>query len=504
MNGLGNLGINLANYQNQSFDGQALAGAANTSEAQLDELSKALSAQHITGRDTTDSTTASGSPLKVESLDSTLKLLTFKESEIVIWKKIPKLQAFNTVEEFNQLDSYGVDRGGFILEGELPVEEDSTYIRRAELVKFLGVTKSVTHPITLVNTMIGDAIAREAKNGAMWILRKLDRSLTAANADIIPEEFSGLYAQHKKAYLQTGTLNQYFGSEVIVDLRGDVLKEKYIERAAEGIIENHGYATDLFAAPKVLSDFVQNFYGNKFINPNTQQTAAGIMGQRVQEFDSQFGRIALNHDIFMNRLPTKANTAGATSTNAPAVPVIAGAGGTPVAVDAESKWAAGDAGDYFYGITALNRFGESTMLTVPAAIATIVAGGSIDLTFTDGGGANPATGYRIYRSNEGAASVAVAVFSPLFEISVAQKAAGYDGAAAAGVRDRNRILPNTFEAFMIQNNEEVHAFRQLAPLMKMDLALISTAYRFMVLLYGTPLLFAPKKMVRFINVGVAV
>ena len=37
--------------------------------------------------------------------------------------------------------------------------------------------------------------------------------------------------------------------------------------------------------------------------------------------------------------------------------------------------------------------------------------------------------------------------------------------------------------------------------MKMDLAILSPAYRFMVLLYGTPFLYAPKKMVRLINIG---
>ena len=44
-------------------------------------------------------------------------------------------------------------------------------------------------------------------------------------------------------------------------------------------------------------------------------------------------------------------------------------------------------------------------------------------------------------------------------------------------------------------------FAQLAPLMKMDLAILSPAYRFMVLLYGTPFLYAPKKLVRLINIG---
>jgi len=54
---------------------------------------------------------------------------------------------------------------------------------------------------------------------------------------------------------------------------------------------------------------------------------------------------------------------------------------------------------------------------------------------------------------------------------------------------------------LLQFDEEVIEFAQLAPLMKMDLAVLSPAFRFMVLLYGTPFLYAPKKLVRFINVG---
>lgn len=486
------LGLNLQNYAANADVG------GTSSAADLDVLNKALSAQHITGRETDGLTNASGAPLKVESLDKTLKLLTFKESEIVLWKKIPKLQAYNTVEEFNQLVDYGTNRGGFIVEGELPVSEDSQYVRRSQLVKFMGVTRSVTHPMTLVNTQIGDVIAQEAKNGAMWLLRRLNESLTRADANIIPEEFNGLYAQHRDAFT---SLDEYYNSEVVVDLRGGALTEAAIEDACEGIIENHGVATDLFAPPKVLSNFVKSFYGNKFINPNTAQTAAGIMGQRVNQFDSQFGRINLNHDIFMNKLANKTTASPATSTQAPSTPV---AGATPiaaVATDASSKWAAADAGDYFYAVTALNRFGESAPLSLGTAATSLVAGGSVDLQFTAGGGANTPTGYRVYRSQKGAASHAESTYYPLFEISVAQLAAGYDGAAVTIVRDRNRIMPNTYSAFLLENNEQVHAFRQLSPLMKMNLATVSTAFRFAVLLYGTPLLFAPKKFVKFINIG---
>jgi len=137
------LGINLDQYRSNPNDAVLFD---QSPESQVNDLKKALEAGEITGRETNNLTTASGSPLKVESLDRTLKLITFRESEIVLWKKIPKLAAYNTVEEYNQLTNYGADRGGFITEGELPVEEDSTYVRRSQLVKFMGVTKSVTTP----------------------------------------------------------------------------------------------------------------------------------------------------------------------------------------------------------------------------------------------------------------------------------------------------------------------------------------------------------------------
>lgn len=491
-------GLNLAEYANQAVSNGTDALFGGSSMQELNQLNKALEAGEITGRDTADSLSASGAPLKVESLDKTLKLLTFKESDIVLWKQIPKKSAFNTVEEYNQLLDYGSNRGGFYNEGELPMEEDSTYVRRAQLVKFMGVVKSVTHPMSLVNTMVGNVVEREIKNGTLWILRQLNQSLYFGDETLVPQQFNGFIAQHQK---NSGWLNldQYYNSEVVVDLRGAKLDEKAIQEASNGIVENYGLGNQLYAPPKVLSDFVEGFYGNKFINPNTNQTSAGIMGQRVQAFDSQFGRIGLNWDVFFKKLPIKTSVSSATSPQAP-LPVTS-VSITPVATDSSGKWASTDAGNYFYAVSAINRYGESQLIQVGSAIATVVTGGSIDLAFTDGGGAVVATSYRVYRSDKGASSFAAAKFYPLFDVSVAEKTAGYDGAAAGSVRDRNRAMPDTDQAFLWQQDTEVIEFAQLAPLMKMDLALLSPAYRFMILLYGTPFLYAPKKMVRFVNIG---
>lgn len=491
-------GLNLQDYAKQAVNNGQSALVGGSSMQELNQLNKALEAGQITGRETTDSSTASGAPLKVESLDKTLKHLTFKESDIVLWRNVPKKSAYNTVEEYNQLQDYGQQRGGFYSEGELPNEEDSTYIRRAQLVKFMGVVKSVTHPMTLVNTHVGNAIEREVKNGTMWILRQLNRSLYFGDETLVPQEFNGFLAQHQKNSGYSD-LDAYFNSEVVIDLRGKALNEESIEDAANGIVQNFGLGTQLFAPPKVLSDFVKNFYGNKFINPNTNQTSAGIMGQRVQAFDSQFGRIGMNWDIFFNKKAPKRSTAGATSPLAPNAPTAVGV--TPVAVDPSSNWNADDAGDYIYAIGSINRYGESSLTILDAAPATVVAGGSVDLEFTDGGGINPATSYQVYRSNKGAATAAAATFYPLYVVSRQEQVDGYDAGANGIVRDRNRWMPDTDQAILFQMDNEVIEFAQLAPLMKMDLAILSPAYRFMVLLYGTPFLYAPKKMTRLVNIG---
>ena len=92
-------------------------------------------------------------------------------------------------------------------------------------------------------------------------------------------------------------------------------------------------------------------------------------------------------------------------------------------------------------------------------------------------------------------------FFPLFEVSLDDVTRGYDGGGADIIRDMNRFLPDTDQSMLAQFDNEVVEFAQLAPLMKMDLAVLSPAFRFMVLLYGTPFLYAPKKLVRFINIG---
>ena len=118
-------GSNLVSWRDLS----GVDGFAQTTADDLNALRKAL----VAGQDVNAPAVAPGVgfPLRVESLEATLKNVTYSMDHIEFWKLIPKLGAANTVEEYNQIQSYGdLDQGAFISEGDLPTETDSQYERQ--------------------------------------------------------------------------------------------------------------------------------------------------------------------------------------------------------------------------------------------------------------------------------------------------------------------------------------------------------------------------------------
>lgn len=123
--------VSLADYEGLNGFGGGSLGDAGI----LDDLNKAIA----TGYDVANQT--GGGALRPQSLESTLKVLTFQDQHVKLWKKINKIPAYSTAEEYNQLQDYGSDSGAFFNEGGLPREEDTTYQRQVALVKFLGTTR---------------------------------------------------------------------------------------------------------------------------------------------------------------------------------------------------------------------------------------------------------------------------------------------------------------------------------------------------------------------------
>lgn len=502
-----NMGISLSDYQYGAGFDQNAESAANLSAAQLADLSKALEAGSLLGSNQTASQSTGGA-LKVESLERNLKVLTFKESDIRFWKRFPKAAAFNTVEEYNQLVSYGTERGGFNNEGELPEEEDSTYQRRSELVKYLGVTRSVTHQMQLVRTNVGNVFQKEVQNGIMWILRKADRALFWGDSATISQEWNGLYAQHMNND-KYSSMEEYYASNVVIDLRGKILKEENIENGAQTMIRNFGQPDLFISAPVVLSDFATGFYARKRINVGQSGAVQNAtMGQFISKFQSMYGVIDFDFDIYAAKINGSGKTLASTATSpkAPATPTAVGV--TVVNADGLSRFSDG-IGDYYYMVTAINRYGESAPVQLGATVSVANATDAVDLEFTATAGPFAPTAYVIYRSEvDPSGTAAQTTLYPIMTVPASGADAkrgslvnGVDGAAAGEVRDRNRWLPKTEEGLLLDSSLDVIQFKQLAPLMKMDLAKLSPADRFMVLLYGTPFMFAPDKVIRYINIG---
>jgi len=465
-------------------DYEGIQGFGVGSQEQVDELNKALEAGYQRPP------ASGGSALRVESLEATLRVVTFTLQNIRFWPRIPKLPAFSTVEEYNILSSYGSDSGVFTNEGDLPETQDSVYERKVALVKFLGTTREVTHPMTLVRPAHGNTVALETQNGAIFLVERLERALFVGRSDVISQEFDGVMKQIMDGAGLTDPWNvNPVSSGVVVDCRGGPITEDLVEEAANSIVENYGTPTGMYLAPRPSSDLAKQFYPRERVN--LPFPTDGRVGLAITSIVTSAGTIELRPDVFLRgggNNGKKDPPVAATSTKAPNTPASVT---TAVAADATSLFAAADAGTYIYKVTAINRYGESAPITL--AGQAIAAGEKCTLTITDGGGSYPATGYKIYRSAKDGTAATCLIQIPGFpRDSVTPVDTNYV--------DFNFWLPGTSNAFMFQENLQNFSFRQLAPMMKIPLATIAASIRWMQLLYGTPIVYSPKKNKIFINV----
>lgn len=455
-------------------------GFGNASAADVAELNKALTtgayaqANGVAGQ-------TNGAALQVESLENSLKVLTYSDKHVKFWKKIAKTPAYSTVEEYNQLLSYGSNTGGFVPEGVLPETDDSEYRRQASFVKFLGTTREVTHPMTLVRSAHGDVIARENQNGILWLMKQLEHALFWGNSKL---------AAPGKEGVQFDGLNQMIDAENTYDCKGKELQDTDINYGAQMIIENYGTPTDLFLPFETLADFSNEYFPKERVIMPTQGTGyqAGLV---VNKFQTHGGAVGFEPDLFLQKTKPLSGT-GTGGTKAPTAP-----GSVTVSLEAsttDGDFTKSGAGVYKYSVTACNRFGES----VPTAAGT-------DVTFTAGDLtkhvkitiANPASMvvapeyFKVYRTEANGTQKYCIAEVP---------AASINAEGTTEFIDKNATMPNTYTAFMGEFTPEVIAFKQLAPIMKMDLALLGPAYRWMILLYGVPQLYAPKKWMKFVNI----
>lgn len=422
-----------------------------------------------------------GAALQVESLENSLKVLTYSEQHVKLWKRINKTPAYNTVEEYNQLLSYGSNHGGFIEEGVLPEQDDSEYRRRASFVKFLGTTRVVTHPMSLVRSAHGDVIALENRNGILWLMKQLENALFWGDSTL---------AAPGKEGVQFDGLNKLIDAENTVNIKGKDLANTDINTGAQMIIQNYGTPTDMYLPFEVLGNFSEEYFPKERVIMPTANSGyqAGLV---VNKFQTTGGAVAFEPDLFLQKTKPL-NMTGYGGSKAPTAPATLTAALEATASTAEFVNSGG--GTYKYAVTASNRYGESIPVMATAGVAVTTADylKAVKLTIANSASMVVAPEwFSIYRTEANGTK-----FYKIADVPATSVVAS----GTTETKDLNTIMPNTYTAFMGEFTPEVLTFKQLAPIMKMNLAVLGPAIRWMILIYGVPQLYAPKKWMKFVNI----
>lgn len=461
---------------------------------EVENLQKAISAGYGYAGKPTDLTY--GGVIQTESLETTLKSVTFDMKNLKMWPAISMDKATNLFEQYNRLTSYGSDSAPYLAEGGAPQEEDSSYIRDGQRIVFFGTRRKVSHQMTLIKTVIGDVVAQQAKEGTMHLLKNVERELywgqahfanalgahTGENSAIPSDSIamSGLLQQLLKGDAdeqhRSGDFEGYGSFESIIrDLDGQVITQDDVEELAVVLLENFGSPSEIHIEPLALSSFVRQFYPQFRSAPGLSNQTVGY---DVSKVTTTAGSMDLKPNLFLR--PRGKAREKAVNANCPTQPAaFTGADGGTGTGNLE-------AGIYQYRITEVSDFGESAPRNITTAVTVVAAGSSAVLTMP-----TPQAGtkyFKVYRSSAGG-SVASAQFIGNYRVGL--------GAYV----DADAKRPGLGEAFMLDMSAECMRFKQLAPMSKINFAIVTTALEFAIVLYGALFVYTPRFNGGWRNVG---
>jgi len=484
---------------------QGNMASAALDQSQAEELAKTMTIGHANGLNAPGSLTG-GAALQMESMDSTLKSMTYDATHLQLWPAIPQDRAYSLVEQYTRTNSYGDAGSVFVPEAGSPAMNDSDYNRAAQKVVFMATRRGVSLPSTLVRMNFGgDIEAKEAQAGTLWMLERLERAMYKSHAQFLSAdgfdnaqmsdvpakiqnlELSGMEFQIRAGQQEEENQIRAFegygaNSSVVSDLAGDTLSEGSIEDLANVLIENLAHPSELHLQPKNLSDFIKQFYPKERVN--TMGVLDGRAGYIVKTMSTTAGDIALKANVFLRPKQTpKPQNDRAGVPGAPASVAVA------AAVGASSSLHAADI--YRYTISSCNEQGEGAAVTTSAAATVAADGDAVTLAIASPAGGASVTHYGIYRTAKSGSG------APQFLGFV--KRSG----ATTAFRDMGKKAPGSATAYMLDMNADILCWKQLAPLTRVNLAQLSLAKEFILWLAGCLIVFKPRALGLFENIGKA-
>jgi len=421
------------------------------------ELIKALEASNY---QTDVATLTGGGALGVQSLDTAMKTTIQENEHFTLFNRLSQTSATNIVDEYTRQSSVGGFLGG-TTNSQMGVVRaaQGEYSREVGLVKFLMTLRQVGYVLNIGKNIV-EATAVEERNGALQLLTDANYLLYHGNADASPTQYDGIFN-----ILDKEIADGKMSADNVVDLDGaklDSIEALSKVNVAVSRYGSWGRSTDIFLPNSVQQDL------NMGLDPAFRWTPQGgntpMIGAHVEGIRLQNGVLKTNMDTFIHDeenpmvYPFEVNFAATATANAAFKPVsIAGV----AAGDAESKFSASRAGNYYYAVEAIGANGEGMTQLVKSAQVAVAAGDKVTLTVT-ASAAGTESGYRIFRGRQNGTNAA----SDLRLMAVVKKA----GATTTYV-DKNRDIPGTVRVPLLNlgPNADAIGWRQFQTMTKVPL-----------------------------------
>lgn len=471
------------------FDEEFEAQSQNT------ELEKALEA----GYGTDAASFTQGRSLQREDLEATLvTVLDVKQKDLKLFHKLHKQPVTSTVHQVERQTDVGDDEFLFVGESEKASEGDPTFQRKIYETKYTTSKWEVSHPLSLTDN-VENAINASKVAAVMRVSKGTERCIFHGNSAASPKQYDGLLKIIEDSAKNTSVAERLRAT--VMDIRGleigesDTIDGEVID-AGEALFDDiaekvYSKGGDLAEAyfPPVLSRQFKNMFSSRL---------------RLSTKDEQFAMDKLPKIITAtNSVINITDDAGADKMFRVKGPVVAAGNSakrpnTPTSItgvaasDSASKFTTAYAGNYVYGVHAINAYGISAAAT--SSSVTVAAGEKVTLTITPDTNGEAATGFIITRSKAGGSSL-------MEMVRVANS-----GNSTTVVVDFNEDLPGTAQVVLLTpTTDEMRpnaSFGQLMGMSNFDLPTDSSlAHRGVVALYGMLEVRAPEYCAMIKNVG---
>lgn len=513
----------MAFEQFQSLYGGGISAPGNSD---TDRLVKALEAGSGQGL-----SSAGGRALVLQDLEATLRTTTYGEPQFVktIFNRLKERseEATGIMHEFIRLTDYGTT-GAFSPEIATINPIDVSLLRGYAQIRFLRTKRQVSTVIQFTRN-IENAEAIQVLGGTRFLIAMINEYLFDGDSAMSPDEWDGIYKTIVSQGPATHVINKAAAGV------GQPLTAGDLTNAAEALAStgSYGVATDLYMPLEIQAGLDTTLIGNQqriILYPGAEgqllPVPTGIVpgglnnsamyGMPSAGFRTSYGNIMFNANIF-NRFrpspfltpylgpgqPAPANAA--TSNLAPNTPVVT-ATVSSSAVTGSTK----PVGTYNYYVTAEVSAGESAIQSTVTTAVVATAGQTVSLVITapgGGWGSSTPTCFRIYETPAGVSSSSLSSFYLIDRLAYGTTNTIGTVTTTTGTNeyvDGAQSIPNTSKVYLLDLSSpgELQAlgWAQLAPMSREELPRGDTFYQWLQFIYGSPVFYAPNKMIVFTNV----